>query len=229
MDRGNTMFEDSLMESGNRIKPKSKYWSFVALLLNGGALLALIIWPLLHPEALPTQMMATLMVAPSPPAPPPPLAPAPKVQIKSEMLSDELQAPSRIPKEIRRMNEAAIAPTMVGVRGMEGLGGGTPGGVGTIIDSIGTGPATVRAETPQKLTISSGVMFGNLLEKTVPQYPAIAKAARIQGRCDPESQSHQRSSYAAASSHRCGAFLALQTLSSEWRAGRSGNYNQCGL
>jgi periplasmic protein TonB len=181
MDRGNTMFEDSLMESGNRITPKSKYWSFVALLLNGGALLALIIWPLLHPEALPTQMMATLMVAPSPPAPPPPLAPAPKVQIKSEMLSDELQAPSRIPKEIRPMNEAAIPPTMVGVKGMEGLGGGTPGGVGTIIDSIRTGPATVKAETPQKLTISSGVMFGNLLEKTVPQYPAIAKAARIQG------------------------------------------------
>ena len=54
------MFEDSLMESDNRIKRKSK-WSFVAFLLNFGALFALVIWPLLHPEALPTQMMATLM------------------------------------------------------------------------------------------------------------------------------------------------------------------------
>jgi protein TonB len=175
------MFEDSLMESGNMIKPKSKYWSFVALLLNGGALLALIIWPLLHPEALPTQMMATLMVAPSPPAPPPPVASAPKVQIKSEMLSNELRAPNRIPNEIKPMNDAAIPSSMVGVRGMEGLDGGTPGGVGTIVDSIGTGPATVKAENSQKLTISSGVMVGNLLEKTVPQYPAIAKAARNQG------------------------------------------------
>ena len=60
------MFEDSMMESGNRIKRKNKFWSFVAFLLNAAALLALMIWPLLHPEALPRQMMATLMVAPSP-------------------------------------------------------------------------------------------------------------------------------------------------------------------
>ena len=85
------MFEDSLMESGNGIKRKNKFWSFVAFLLNTGALLALVIWPLLHPEALPRQMMATLMVAPSPP----PAAPAPKVQMKSELLSKELQVPSR--------------------------------------------------------------------------------------------------------------------------------------
>ena len=92
------MFENSLMESGNRIKAKSR-WSLLAFVVNGGALLALIIWPLLHPEALPTQMMATLMVAPSPP--PPPAAPIPRVQIKSEMLSNEFRAPSRIPKKIK--------------------------------------------------------------------------------------------------------------------------------
>ena len=47
------MFEDSLMESGGRIKTKSKYWSILTLCLNGIILAALIIWPLLHPEALP--------------------------------------------------------------------------------------------------------------------------------------------------------------------------------
>jgi periplasmic protein TonB len=51
------MFEDSLMESGNRIKRRNKFWSFIAFLLNAGALLALVIWPLLHPEALPKQML----------------------------------------------------------------------------------------------------------------------------------------------------------------------------
>ena len=30
------MFEDSLMESGNRINRKNKFWSFVAFLLNAG-------------------------------------------------------------------------------------------------------------------------------------------------------------------------------------------------
>jgi protein TonB len=169
------MFEDSLMESGGKLKTKSKYWSIATFAINGLILAALIIWPLLHPEALPTQMMATLLVAP-----PPPQAPV-QVKIKSEMLDNQLQAPSKIPKEIKQIKESAAPPSMAGVSGMEGMGGGTPGGVmGGILGGIGAGP-TVKAAAPKKLSISSGVMQGNLLEKTVPQYPAIAKAARIQG------------------------------------------------
>jgi TonB family protein len=40
---------------------------------------------------------------------------------------------------------------------------------------------TSTGAPPKKLSISSGVMAANLVEKTVPQYPAVAKAARIQG------------------------------------------------
>jgi protein TonB len=175
------MFEDSLMESGNRMKRKNKFWSFVAFLLNAGALLALVIWPLLHPEALPKQMMATLMVAPSPPPAPPPSAPAPKVRTKSEMLSTGLQAPSRLSEAIQQVNEAAMPQPTMGVQGMDGLSSGIPGGIGAIIDSVGTGrPAVVKPRAPT-LNVSWGVMAGNLLAKTLPQYPAIAKAARIQG------------------------------------------------
>jgi protein TonB len=65
------MFEDSLMESGGKLKTKSKYWSIVTLCINGAILAALIIWPLLHPEALPTQMMATCWLPHHPPAPSP--------------------------------------------------------------------------------------------------------------------------------------------------------------
>jgi periplasmic protein TonB len=174
------MFEDSLMESGNGIKATSKYWSIISLLVNGGALLAFIIWPLLHPEALPRQMMATLMVAPSPPPPPP--TPVPKVQVKSEMLSSELQAPRKITRQIRLVNESAVPPSMEGVIGMENLGNGTPGGMSTIIGSVGMGTATVvKPEAARKLSVSRGVMAGNLLDTTLPQYPAIAKAAGIRG------------------------------------------------
>jgi protein TonB len=173
------MFEDSLMESGGKLKTKSKYWTIATFSLNALVLAALIIWPLLHPEALPTQMMATLLVAPPPP--PPPQAPV-QVKIKSEMIENQLQAPSKIPKEIKQIKESAAPPSMAGVSGMEGMGGGTAGGVmGGILGGIGTGPAIVKAAPPKKLSISSGVMAGNLLDKTVPQYPAIAKAARIQG------------------------------------------------
>jgi protein TonB len=172
------MFEDSLMESGNRIKRKNKFWSFVAFLLNAAALLALVIWPLLHPEALPKQMMATLMVAPSPPPAPPPAAPAARVQAKAQMLMSEVRAPSRIP-EIKQVDEAALPQSPMGVQGMDGLSNGMPGGIASIINDVA--PARVKPKAPNSLNVSSGVMAGNLLTKTLPQYPAIARAARIQG------------------------------------------------
>jgi protein TonB len=170
------MFEDSLMESGGKLKTKSKYWSIATFAINGLILAALIIWPLLHPEALPTQMMATLLVTP------PPQAPV-QVKIKSEMLDNQLQAPSKIPKEIKQIKESAAPPSMAGVSGMEGMGGGTPGGVmGGILGGLGTGPAPkVQAATPKKVAVSSGVMAGNRIGGENPTYPAIAKAARIQG------------------------------------------------
>jgi protein TonB len=98
------------------------------------------------------------------------------------MLSQQLQAPSRIPKEIQMVKEAAAAPSMDGVIGAERLGDGTPGGLGTIIGNIGNEPARiVKPMPPRSLNVSSGVAAGNLIEKTMPQYPAIARAARIQG------------------------------------------------
>jgi protein TonB len=66
---------------------------------------------------------------------------------------------------------------------MGGEAGGSAGGVmGGILGGIGTGAApVVKAAAPKKIAVSSGVMAGNILVKTQPQYPAIAKAARIQG------------------------------------------------
>jgi protein TonB len=98
------------------------------------------------------------------------------------MIENQLQAPSKIPKDIKQIKESSAPPAMAGVSGMEGMGGGSAGGVmGGILGGIGNGPAIVKAAPPKKLSISSGVMAGNLLEKVTPQYPAIAKAARIQG------------------------------------------------
>jgi periplasmic protein TonB len=174
------MFEHSLMESGKTNPARSKYWPFLSLLVNGAGMIALIAWPLLHPEALPPQIIATLLVAPSPPLLPPRTAPAPKVQTKSEILDAGLQAPSRIPTQIKAVNESATPPSLQAT-GMEDPGG-TPHGIGNLPDGIGTGPATIVKLAPAKpLPISSGVMAGNLLSRTLPQYPAIPRTAHIQG------------------------------------------------
>src|ERR1019366_5215677 len=66
-----------------------------------------------------------------------------------------------------------------GVAGMEGLGGSAGGVVGSVFGS-GSGPK-VKAEAPKKVNISGGVAQGMLLQKTIPNYPPIAKAARVSG------------------------------------------------
>jgi protein TonB len=52
-----------------------------------------------------------------------------------------------------------------------------PGG---LADSIGTA-AMPQMHAPKKLMISSGVMAGNKVSGVAPQYPVIAREARIEG------------------------------------------------
>jgi protein TonB len=60
-----------------------------------------------------------------------------------------------------------------------GLDGGAAGGVmGSI---FGSGPVQVKAAPPKKVNISAGVAVGMLIQKTMPVYPPIAKAARVSG------------------------------------------------
>jgi protein TonB len=179
------MFEDALMESGGRIKTKSKYYTIIGVIFNCSILAALILYPLLNPEALPKSMMATMLVAPAPPPPPPPPPPpAPPVKIiKVTNMANELTAPTKIPKVIKMTkDDAAPPPPTAGVSGMGDMGGAPGGAMGGILGGMGTGTApVVKAAPPKKIAVSSGVMAGNLLTKTQPTYPAIAKAARIQG------------------------------------------------
>ena len=177
------MFEDSTFESAGRIKSKSKYWMMVTFIANGSILVLLILIPLIYPEALPKAAMQTLLVAP-PPQPPPPPPPAPEVvhvvHVQSEMMNNQLIAPTKIPKDIKNVAEKEAPPSQsFGVAGMEGLGGSAGGVMGGIFS--GTPAPKVKADAPKKVNISGGVAAGMLLQKTIPLYPPIAKAARVSG------------------------------------------------
>jgi protein TonB len=96
------------------------------------------------------------------------------------MMNNQLVAPTKIPKDIKVVNEKEAPPQQgFGVAGMEGLGGSSGGVIGSVFGS-GTAPK-VKAQAPTKVAISGGVATGLLLQKTVPLYPPIAKAARVQG------------------------------------------------
>jgi protein TonB len=178
------MFEDSLIESGNKLKTKrlvtSLFYFFGQFVLIG----ILILIPLIYTDALPKSLTMTFLVAPPPPPPPPPpAAPAPKVvKIQSEVINGQLRTPTKIPDKIQMIKEEENPPDLGGVPG--GVPGGIPGGstggvMGGILSS--TQVAVPKIATPQRVRVSSGVSTGLLIRKVQPTYPQLAKQARIQG------------------------------------------------
>ncbi len=73
------MFEDSLIESGNKLKDKRLSTTIISFLGQFGLIGILILIPLIYTDALPkTQLMTFLVAPPPPPPPPPPPAAAPQ-------------------------------------------------------------------------------------------------------------------------------------------------------
>jgi protein TonB len=93
------------------------------------------------------------------------------------MMNNQLTAPTRIPHDIMIAKEREAPVASFGVQGSDF--GASTGPVGNIFSD--SSKTQVKVAAPKKVTISGGVMIGNLLLKTQPVYPPIAKAARVQG------------------------------------------------
>jgi len=76
------MFEDSLIESGGRLRTKRGRTSFIAFAVQIMIVIVMILVPLIFTEALPRTQLMTFLVAPPPPPPPPPPAAAPVKIVK---------------------------------------------------------------------------------------------------------------------------------------------------
>jgi protein TonB len=179
------MFEDSLMESGGKIRTKQKMTTAISTVVQLCLVGVMILLPYIFTEVLPRAQLTTFLVAPAPPPPPPP--PAPPVHVVkprvSEIVNGELRTPSKIPKKIEHITEdEAPPPATSGVIGgvVGGVPGGTTGGViGGLVNSTAPPPAVAKPVGPRK--VSSGVMEGNLVRRIEPTYPNMAKVAHIQG------------------------------------------------
>ena len=76
------MFEDSLIESGGKLKTKRGRTSAIAFVLEAMIVGVMVLIPLIFTEALPKTQLMTFLVAPPPPPPPPPPAAAPVHVVK---------------------------------------------------------------------------------------------------------------------------------------------------
>ncbi|HEY4842742.1 MAG TPA: energy transducer TonB [Terriglobales bacterium] len=178
------MFEDSLIESGNKLKTKRLWTSILSFIGQFALIGVLILIPLIYTDALPKTQLMTFLVAPPPPPPPPPppAAPVKVVKMVSEVVNGQLRAPTKIPQKIQMIKEEENPPDLGGVSG--GVPGGIPGGAaGGVMGSIlsSTQVAVPKVATPQRVRVSTGVATGLLIRKVTPNYPQLAKQARIQG------------------------------------------------
>lgn len=172
------MFEDSTFESTGRIRTRSRGWMMATFTFNSAVLVVLALFPLLHPEALPRAFTSILMMAPPPQQqPPPPRETLPRATSRSEMIDTRVIAPSVIPKT-PYMPTTTEPPQMSNLANMEMDSRGPGSGVGVFRNGPGT---VVRQEPRAKARVSQGVMEGFLSGKVLPEYPAIARAAGIEG------------------------------------------------
>jgi periplasmic protein TonB len=181
------MFEDSLLESGGRLKTKRGRTTTFAIILEIGLIGLMVLMPLIFTEALPKQQLMTFLVAPPPPPPPPPPAAAPvKVvrQVQTDIVNGALRTPTKIPQKIQMIKEDEAPPAMASAGVVGGVPGGIPGGqmggvIGGIISS--TPVAVPKVATPQRVRVSAGVTSGLLVRKVNLVYPPLARQARISG------------------------------------------------
>jgi protein TonB len=181
------MFEDSLLESGGKLKTKRGRTTTVAIILEVIVIGIMVLMPLIFTEALPKQQLMTFLVAPPPPPPPPPpaaAAPVKVVKVQTDIVNGALRTPTKIPQKIQMIKEDEAPPSMASAGVVGGVPGGIPGGqmggvIGGIISS--TPVAVPKVAAPQRVRVSAGVTSGLLIRRVNPTYPPLARQARISG------------------------------------------------
>jgi len=146
----------------------------------------MIIMPLIYTQALPKAQLMTFLVAPPPPPPPPPPpAKAPPIPIHHVSMAELMKAPTVIPKTITKIRDT---PQQVSTGVVGGVAGGMPGGqmggvLGGIIGGVtgGPPPPPPPPKAVQRIRVGGQVEAAKLIFKPTPEYPPLAKMARIQG------------------------------------------------
>ncbi len=188
------MFEQTFVDGvGKTNKGWTVVVSFVCQILAIGVLVLL---PLIYTDTLPKATLTSFLVAPPPPPPPPPppaqAAPVKVVKVAPRQFdAGRLMAPKSIPKEIAMIKEEELPPPSASAGVVGGIPGGVPGGgpggvIGGIIGSVPTAappppPKVEKPATPTRIRVGGNVQAANLIRKVTPQYPPLAKQARVQG------------------------------------------------
>ena len=187
------MFEDSLVDSGQRRNAGRTQWMVAAsVAVQAGVLAGFVVVPLMWPAVLPVVIAAPHVAQV--------VMPKPKVKVETPKPAETrvtnataLWVPERQPETVATVRGGGViargslssvgaedAPMLAGGSGMGSLFAGGAG-IGDIGSPMIRVTETALPKPAGPVRISSGVIAGLLLNKITPTYPAIAKAAHVQG------------------------------------------------
>jgi periplasmic protein TonB len=176
------MFEDATFESTHALRDKSRQWMLLTLALNLSLAAALILVPLIHPDTLPSSVLSHILLTPPPPAQITPALshPQPVSSHPLIIVHDPYLVPTTIPTHISPDPGPPSSATIDLSSSTSGTGvAGSDGIPGIFVPP--TFPRVVHPAPAAKPVISQGVAAGLLIQKTIPTYPALAKAMRVAG------------------------------------------------
>jgi periplasmic protein TonB len=179
------MFADSLLDSPWANRSYRGWTTLVSFAVQAVAVGSLLLLPLIYTSGLPPLQLMAALVAPAPP--PAPLPPAVRAQRANSSASNvaangNLIAPQSIPHAIAQFTETTPPPPpdLGSVGAPYGTGGRTAanGVWNSLGDGLAVAPPPAPVLRPPRV---SRMMEGNLIYRVQPEYPALARIARIQG------------------------------------------------
>jgi len=160
------LFKDSLIESGGKLRTRNPWAAVGSLTFQLLLLLALVVIPLFHTDALPKREMLTMLYAP-------PAAASNAIRLQTPVSTPTYSSTTiGVPSPVRKTEEApppTPADTIGGAVG--GIPGGVTGGVAggvlsEVLGSTRSAPVLAKAPEPkpvQRIRLAARVVEANLI------------------------------------------------------------------
>jgi periplasmic protein TonB len=182
-----TMFADYISDSAWDNRPRRGLTTLASFAFQGIAVGVLLLLPLIYTEGIPQLKFMTDLVAPSaPPAPQAPASSRPTATNASNLAPDgRIYAISHIPAVTQVIADEVAPPRTED--GIVGVFSGTSDRwtANPVLNAIAQAPVGIvpsfRPIPTAHPTRVSRMMEGNLIHRVQPDYPGLARSARIQG------------------------------------------------